>query len=249
MEHKSMVGTIDSQVKEERTSRIAEIRRSLVLLHEAGSTFEIRVLGIPTRGKPFNASGYFNDFGKAAEAAYEYDRGNPAGVYTTMNPVLPACLARAANRIVNYHQHSTADREILRRRWILIDIDPDRPAGIAASESERQAAVELGSEIEDILRCRGWSYPLLADSGNGAYLLYAVDLPNTDATTAMIKRFYAGLQTLIKGERAAHIDIAVFNPARIIRIGGTTNRKGDSIPDRPHRRCVYHEPIVDCPIR
>ena len=232
----------------ERSARVAEIRRSLELLHKPGSTFEIRVLGIPSRGKPYNASGYFNDHAKAAEMAYEYDRRGAAGVYVTTNPVLPALLARAANRMVDYPKHSTADTEIVKWRRLFIDIDPDRPTGIAATEDERQAAVELGSEIEDVLRNRGWSYPLLVDSGNGGYLLYSVDLPNTDEITALIKRFYAGLQTLIDGKRPAHIDAGVFNAARIIRIGGTTNRKGDSTPDRPHRRCEYREPIAECPI-
>lgn len=53
---------------------------------------------------------------------------------------------------------------------------------------------------------------------------------------------------MIDGRRNAHIDAAVYNPARIIRIGGTTNRKGDSTSDRPHRRCEYHEPIPGRPV-
>ena len=47
---------------------------------------------------------------------------------------------------------------------------------------------------------------------------------------------------------AAHIDTGVFNAARIIRVGGTTNRKGDDTADRPHRRCKYNMPIEECPV-
>lgn len=103
---------------------------------------------------------------------------------------------------------------------MLLDIDADRPTGIAATEDERQAALQLAADVEDVLRLRGWSYPLLVDSGNGMYLLYRVDLPSTDEITATIRQFYAGLQMLID----------------------------DGPPDRPHRRCVYREPIDECPV-
>jgi hypothetical protein len=246
-----MLETQTQSVKEaERTARIAEIRRSLELLHDAGDVFEVRALDVPMgRNYRGTVSGYYDDLDKAAADVLALDERGAAGIYATINPCLPALLARSANHLTERPKHTTTDAEITRRRWALIDIDPDRPAGIAATEGERQAAVELAGEIEDVLHCRGWSYPQLVDSGNGMYLLYAVDLPNRDEITAAIKRFYAGLQTLIDGRRPAHIDAGVFNAARIIRIGGTTNRKGDSTPDRPHRRCTYREPVEECPVR
>jgi len=119
--------------------------------------------------------------------------------------------------------------------------DPER-------EDERQAAMVLAADVEDVLRSRGFPYPIICDSGNGVYLLYRIDLPNDDQMTAIIKKFYAGLTTLIAGDYGAHIDLGVFNAARIIRVGGTMNRKGDSTKDRPHRRCRYNEPIPECPV-
>lgn len=232
----------------ERTSRLAEIRRSLELLHEPGSVFEVRGLDVPI-GRNYRGivSGYYDDLDRAATDVLSLEERGAAGIYVTINPCVHAVLARSANHLTERPKHATGDAEIGRRLWLLIDIDPDRPAGIAATDAERQAATELAAEIEDILRCRGWAYALLVDSGNGAYLLYRIDLPNTDETTNLVKQFYAGLRTLIT-ERCAHIDDGVFNAARITRIGGTTNRKGDNIPDRPHRRCHYREPIADCPV-
>ena len=98
------------------------------------------------------------------------------------------------------------------------------------------------------MRARGWSYPIICDSGNGHYLLFRVDLPNDAQVTNAIKGIYAGLQSLIDGNYQAHVDMSVFNPARIIRVGGTMNRKGDNTSDRPHRRCVYNPPIEECPV-
>ncbi len=229
------------------TVRQVEIRSALSLLHQPGDVFEIRVLDACGRPKAIDA-GYFDDLDAAAAAAAGADAAGCSGVYVTANPVLPALLARANNRLVQRPKNTTTDHEITRRRWLLIDIDPIRPAGIAATEDERAATQILTADVEDILRARGWSYPIIADSGNGCYLLYRIDLPNDDETTAIIKKFYLGLQTLIDGDYGAHIDAAVFNAARIIRVGGTTNRKGDSTPDRPHRRCRYNPPVPDCPV-
>jgi hypothetical protein len=81
--------------------RVAGIRQSLELLHEPGAVFEIRALGVRS-GKYANTwSGYYNDFAKAAKdiAALDANR-KPKGIYTTLNPVNPALLGRANNRMV-----------------------------------------------------------------------------------------------------------------------------------------------------
>ena len=230
------------------------IRRSLALLHEPGDMFEIRGLGVPMwRNYRGTVSGYYDDLDRATQDVRILNRRGAAGVYHTMNPCQPALLARSANRLTERPKHTTTDAEILRRRWLLLDIDPDRPSGIAATEVEKQAAQTLAADVEDVLRAQGWHYPLIADSGNGVYLFYAIDWPNDAETAEMLKRFYAGLASLLPpddGDKpSAHIDVSVYNAARIVRVGGTTNRKGDSIPDRPHRVCEYYEPIEECPIR
>lgn len=234
----------------------AAIQRSLELLHEPGAVFEIRALKVRS-GKFANTwSGYYNDFAKAAKdiAALDANR-KPKGIYTTLNPVLPALLARANNRmveIIGRDMSTTSDSEILRRRWLFLDIDPARPSGIAATGYEVALAKTLGMEIEFILRGRGWPAPLRVDSGNGCYLLYKIDLPNDEASTELVKRCYGGLNELLgtydPAKPHATLDTGVYNAARILRVGGTMNRKGDPTSDRPHRLCIYHEPHPDHPI-
>ena len=106
----------------------AEIRRALTLLHEPGDVFEIRAFGGSLRR---TLSGYFDDYEKAARAADDAATRGAEGVYVTLNPVNPALRARAYNRLVELHKGGgTADKDIVRRRWLLIDIDPERPSGI-----------------------------------------------------------------------------------------------------------------------
>jgi len=79
----------------------------------------------------------------------------------------------------------------------------------------------------------------MLDSGNGAQLMYRVDIPSDDE--GMLQKC---LQEVSKAStEAVKIDLTVHNPARIWRIPGTMNCKGDSIPARPHRMAK----ILDIP--
>ncbi len=248
-----MTTSLDREtVRTAASGRQPQIQRSLELLHESGDVFEIRALNVPCGRYANTASGYFDDLAKATEAAQACDAKGAAGVYVTLNPVNPALLARANNRLADRPKATTQDSEATCRRWLFIDIDPKRPSGIAATDAERETAGELAGSIEDTLRSEGWSYPLTVDSGNGCYLLYRVDLPNDDETTELLKRFYVAVKATL-GESDpdgphSEIDVTVHNASRILRVGGTINRKGDSTTDRPHRRCEYHEPIEECPV-
>jgi len=225
-----------------------QIEQSLRLLHGPQSVFEIRALGVPGRGSyKMTASGYFDDARKAASEAAKLSERGAAGVYVTLNRVNPALLARANNRTVERPAATTSDDEVVARQWLFIDIDADRPSGIAATDAEVAAARELAVDIEDHLRALGWPVPLLATSGNGIYLLYRIDAPNTTEVVDTLRKFYTALAAEFN-DRDAHIDTAVYNAARIIRVGGTMNRKGDGTDDRPHRLCEYHDPDPDQPV-
>jgi hypothetical protein len=75
---------------------------------------------------------------------------------------------------------------------------------------------------------------VIADSGNGAHLLYRIDLLNDKASEVLVKRVLYTLETRF-GDEAVGIDQSVFNAGRIVKLWGTTARKGDNTPDRPHR--------------
>src|SRR5215471_3752609 len=128
----------------ELRSDLAEIRRALMLLCEPGEVYEIR--GLNTRKR--TVSGYSNDIEKLASVAPRISDGLAAeGVYVTINPVLGALLARSANEATYFAKETTADHEILRRRWLLIDADPVRPRGISSTDAEHELALERARAI------------------------------------------------------------------------------------------------------
>jgi hypothetical protein len=212
------------------TADPVEIRRALGVLLEPGSVTELRV---PHAGREGTVSGYFSDHDALAREAARWS-GKAPGVYVTLNPVLPALLARAANRVRTRAEQTTSDRDILRRRWLPIDFDPVRPAGISATEAEHGAALMAAQVVRGDLGAAGWPVPLFADSGNGGHLEYCVDLPNDDAATLLLRRCHAAL-ALRFDDDTVRVDVTTFNAARIWKVYGTLAAKGDPTPDRPHR--------------
>ena len=214
---------------------VEEIRLALSLLAEPDQIVELRLLKVQLKGHrmTLTMSGYFDDHSALAAAAAEHCMCSQ-GAYVTLNPLNPVLLARAANRIriVGKGDVLTSDMDITRRRWLPLDFDPIRPSGISASQEEHSAAIARAREVQSRLRADGWPDPILADSGNGAHLLYSVDLPTEDGD--LVKGCLRGLARRFDDD-VVKIDQAVFNPARIWKLYGTFSRKGDNLPDRPHR--------------
>jgi hypothetical protein len=170
----------------------------------------------------------------AAQAAAALDARKAAGVYIVLNEINPALLARSPNKTSDHLEPTTSDGDIIRRRWLPLDFDAQRPAGISSSEDEHCAAEDVARKCAAWLSSRGWPAPILADSGNGAHLLYRIDLPNDEASAALVRDMLAAIAAQFESE-AVKVDRTVFNAARIWKVYGTTARKGYDMPDGPHR--------------
>ena len=180
-------------------------------------------------------SGYFNNPIDFAKAALALDQAGATGVYFTLNPVNPALLARAYNRL-KVLKATTSDRDVVCLRWFYRDLDPVRPAEISATDEEIEHARLLSGLVSTWLQENGFPVGLKAFSGNGYHNLDRLpDFPNDDEHRTLIKRALQAISSRFSTEKVK-IDEAVFNPARIIKLYGTYARKGDNIPDRPHRR-------------
>ena len=204
------------------------IARALEVLFEPGAVAELRAI---RNGK--TAAGYFDDPEALAREAGKLD-GQEYTVYVTANPVDPALLARSQNRVKHPLRESTSDRDILRRRWLLVDLDPARPAGVSATDEEKNAARERAREIYAHLHRSGWSEPVIGDSGNGYHLLYPIDLPNDPESLELVRGVLEALSFRFTDERVS-VDTTTSSAARIWKLYGTTARKGDSTEERPHR--------------
>jgi hypothetical protein len=128
-------------------------------------------------------------------------------------------LARAVRKV-------WADHDVTRRRFLLIDADSVRPAGIFATDDEHTAAINRVMPIREDLRLESWPEPFVGDSGNGGHLMFPIDLPADDG--GLIERVLHRLAEKYNDEQVG-IDQTVFNPARIWKLYGTKagNRQGE----------------------
>jgi P4 family phage/plasmid primase-like protien len=217
-----------------RPDTVAEIVNGLRRLTEPGQVVELRALP-DWEDNPVFAGIYDTDHlaEMAAEAKRLCDQKGYQGIYFTLNPLNPDLLARRPNRVdVATTGQLTTDGDVTWRRWLLVDVDPERPKGTSATDAEKAQAREVVEKVRVHLRERGWPEPILSDSGNGYHLLYRIDLPADDAglVRRVLKALAAGFDTT-----TATIDTRVFNPARICKLPGTLARKGNNLAERPHR--------------
>ena len=194
---------------------------------------EVRELRIPRHNVyGHTASGYFDSPEKLAVASRKWDRR--ANLYVSLNPVDPSLLARAVNRIVERARNTTSDQHVVHRHWLFLDIDPVRPSGISSTEDELAKARAVADAVAAYLTSQSWPDPIVAMSGNGYYVLYRIDLPNSDDSTSLVKSILNALASRFDSPDA-HVDVSVANASRLVGLIGSTKVKGDPIPDRPHR--------------
>ena len=219
-----------------------EVERAIALIFRPGDVVEVRI----PKTRVGVVAGYFDNFSTMAVAICQADaKYNAGGVYYTLNVVNPPLLGRAYNRLKEHAEYTTADNNILGRRWLPVDLDPFRPAGISSSDEEHAAAVARARTIATDMAA-DWGLPIIADSGNGAHLLYKVDLPNDQEALSFISGALTELSRRYSDE-AVKVDVTSANAARIWKAYGTVARKGDSIPGRSHRISRILEVPVDKP--
>lgn len=203
----------------------AEVLRAAAALFDPEFSVELR--GLPSGRSLVRPGGDLEALADCA-ARLSSDRG----VYWCLNPVsIPAGADRAARK-----------DDVVKRRWLLIDVDPARPADANATREEKAAAQAVTADVTDWLAARGWPAPAVVDSGNGWHLLYRIDLPADDGSHALLKALLAALAARFDTAGAV-IDRKVYNAGRISKLPGTWARKGPHTPERPHRLAsLWHLP-------
>ncbi len=224
-----------------------QILKTLAFEHPNGVVFEVTCIGPAVRtssvwegyavtqgGKKAVITGYFKDHEKAAEMALSLDReAKPSAIYVSLNACAPSLLGRACERMKAGINRTSTDN-IVSLCNLLIDADPVRPEGISSTAEEHEAALKLVEKIVDYLRKEGWPEPMTADSGNGGHAVFKIELENTPENVELLHRCLQALSAMFSSE-AVKVDEKVFDAPRISKVYGTTVRKGDDIPDRPHR--------------
>lgn len=206
-----------------------EVMKGLTVLEKMDMPIEVRMI----KTKEATRSGYYQDKEKLINDIQRYDGVD--NIFFTLNAFSEDLVARRKDKLLGYATNTTTDNEIERRKLLLIDIDPERPAGISSTDEELESANEVLKQVVRHLSNEGFTKPVIACSGNGYHALYKVDLPNTKEVTELIKKFLVTLDKKFSNEKAK-IDKTTYNASRITKLYGTIACKGDNMENRPHRR-------------
>jgi hypothetical protein len=215
---------------------------------KAGEVVEVRIIGAFGKSGAWGSesakgtvSGYFDNFisfRDAVNLAIKYQQSN---IYFTLQVIDPRLIGRAYNRLKPTSQ-TTSDNNVKYYRWIPIDVDPKRPAGVSSSDSELHLALETRDIVRDyLLMTNRFKHIITAVSGNGGHILIRIpkDIPNTPTNRDYIKSFIDDIASRFNTENV-DIDTTVFNPARIWKLYGTKAMKGDEVPANQFREALTH---------
>lgn len=217
-----------------------EIRKAISIFHPDGQLFEIRLVE-----DKWNAAGVFADADTLIRELQSARIRTGANVYMTLNDLHDACFSRKhSNHFIEYAAPTVGDNDIIGYSWLLVDVDPKRPAGTSSSAEELKGSRETAKRILEYLKNRGWEAPIVCHSGNGTHLVYKIALENNPERKTLIQNVLKTLNMLF-ADGKMDIDLSTFNPSRICKLYGTVARKGASTESRPHRMSkIVHVPEV-----
>lgn len=200
-----------------------------------GRLVEIRLLGASTY------SGYFKDVDTLITALRPYlDYNNERyygslQAYYTLNDIDEDLYGREQHdKFVKKPKATTTDGNVVRRRFVMLDFDACRVAGVSASDSEFEKAHLKAVEVYRYLISQGFKEPIITTSGNGWHAYLTCDMPNDDEHNELVKRFLQSLGKMFSDE-CVEIDEKVYNPARVDKMIGSWAKKGSDTKERKWR--------------
>ena len=139
------IETEKEQRKPSHEERVQSSVDCIRILHPDDSVYEIR------GGKWLN-SGYFKgEFSGQVARADDEETGR---TQVCINPLAGDCYHRSPERLSRGADAARSD-QVVHRRWLLIDIDPDRLSGIASTSGELGRARQCSIEVIGWLK-NGW---------------------------------------------------------------------------------------------
>ena len=208
-----------------------EVQKTIAVLFAPGQVFEARVI---INGKRQPLSGYFSDADTLVKAFDTVDL-RKSNVYVTLQQVDPECYARSQHdKFMQNAKASTSDTDILFYYWLFIDLDPERKSDTSSSDEQLLEAFARAKKVAAYLENNGFEKPVKAVSGNGAHLLYRINLRNTEENVQLIKHCLEAISDLFSDDKVK-IDTVNYNPSRVCKLYGTLAQKGSNTKTNPYR--------------
>lgn len=211
-------------------NNITDIKRTLLILKNHGvNKINIRCIGkSTTKNEIFSTT--------EADEILEYIKRleKNYNIYTTFN-----CFDTVKKNTVE--KNTVSNKDIKKIKFILLDIDPERPSGTASTDEQKKGASEVFKKCLNFLSENEIIHHYAFDSGNGYHALIPVNIEPSKENQTTIKKFLYLLDSMFS-TKTAHVDKGVHDPARITRLYGTLNIKGIDINSE---KCRYSRFLED----
>ena len=199
---------------------MGKIKETLELLKGSNKLVEIRIFqenGV--------ISGYYNNYDILERHIDKYN--GKYDVYMTLNSVRDDIVNINNMNIIKKSSICTRDCDIVKRDFIMIDIDVIKNNNTLSDDLHLHAIKKASMIRDDLIKKEGFNENsfCLCDSGNGAHLLLAINEDNTTEVTSVIKKFLNALADNYNDDKTK-VDICTSNAARLTRLYYTYNCKG-----------------------
>lgn len=156
---------------------------------------------------------------KLHETIENIDNDNIKGWYMTINPT---------------DGKGRKKENIVRREYLVVDIDPVRESGSNSTQRQMVESYALACRIHNFLPSL-----FMGCSGNGWHLIYICNLENTDEDNQLVNEFYDCLDKLFSTP-TQKIDRCMADINRLTKIYGTMSRKAPHTDDCPQRQSYMY---------
>ena len=213
-----------------------QIRQWWSIFKSPNRLAEIRL--ISSGGK--NYSGYFKDVNTLITQIRPYllpENERYYGkllAYCIFNDIDEALYGREQRDKFVKGQKATADTNMVRRNFVLIDLDPERVAGISANDEEFEKAHLKAVDVYKYLIEQGFEEPIIAISGNGYHIYLACDMPVDEQHHTLVNTFLKSLGAMFSDKNVG-VDQSVGNVSNLTKMMGSWAKKGSDGEDRKWR--------------
>lgn len=153
------------------------------------------------------------------ETIEDNDNENIKGWYMTINPT---------------DGNGRKKENIVRREYLVVDIDPVRASGSNSTNEQLVESYALACRIHNFIPSL-----FMGCSGNGWHLIYPCRLENTDEDNQLVNEFYDCLDKLFSTP-TQKIDTCMADINRLTKIYGTMSRKAPHTDDCPQRQSYMY---------
>jgi hypothetical protein len=233
---------------------VEDVRRAvaewLPLFFRPDDVLEVRFLGVRRQGR--TAAGWLRagripalagtiaSYGDLSNAVYFTPQRLRADVLGRSRPELFAIVFRDGAKC---RPELTGDADVLGRRFLIVDVDPVRPAGVSATDAEKEAARHVAASVKS----PWWACSRPARRRFGERVPPVLPAPGRAAGRAGRRGNRSARPAARRpGPPVRHAGrqgrYAGYNASRIVKVPGTWARKGPNTTARPHRQ----SPLLRC---